>query len=120
ARRRARGPGDADHRHAELLADRREVFGDQPDAEDADGPAGEQVRRLAVPGAAVLRTYRARHVARERQHEGDGGLRYRRAVNAADIGDDHFLAERGEVDDVVDARAQRLDPFQLRRVSHDM
>ena len=62
----------------------------------------------------VLRAGRARQVARQRQHIGDGRFRHRRAVDAADIGDQHLFAERGQVDDVVDAGAERLDPFQLR------
>ena len=41
-------------------------------------------------------------------------------MNAADIGDDDVATERGQVDDVVDAGAERLYPFQLWRVAHDM
>ena len=41
-------------------------------------------------------------------------------MNAADIGDQHLFAERGQVDDVVDAGAERLDPFELGRVAHHM
>ena len=41
-------------------------------------------------------------------------------MNAADVGDDDFFAERGQVDDVVDAGAEGLDPFELRRFGDDM
>ena len=41
-------------------------------------------------------------------------------MDAADVGDQHLFPERGEVDDVVDTRAERLDPFQLGRISHDV
>ena len=34
-------------------------------------------------------------------------------MDAADIGDDHVLAERGLVDEAVDAGAERLHPFEL-------
>ncbi len=46
---------DADDFHAEGLADWRQIFGDQTDAENADGLAFKQLRRPALPGAAVLR-----------------------------------------------------------------
>ncbi|MEJ2434720.1 MAG: hypothetical protein P8Y53_16730 [Pseudolabrys sp.] len=39
-------------------------------------------------------------------------------MDAADIGDQHVRVERGQVDDVVDAGAERLDPFQLGGVAH--
>ena len=78
----------------------------------------EQLRRPALPFAFVLRAGGARQVARQRQHIGDGRFRHRRAVDAADIGDQDLFAERGQVDDVVDAGAERLDPFQLGRVAH--
>ncbi len=120
ARRRPRTAADADHRHMKRLADRREVFGDQPDAENADGLAGEQRRRPALPCVFLLRAHRARQVTGKRQHEGDGCFRHRRAMNAADIGDQHLFAERGQVDDVVDTGAERLDPFQLGRIAHHM
>ena len=118
AGRRARAAADADHRHMKRLADRRQVFRDQPDAENADGFAGQELRRPALPFGVLLRAHGARQVAGERQHERDGGFRHRRAVDAADIGDDDLFAERGQVDDVVDAGAERLDPFQLGRVAH--
>ena len=48
------------------------------------------------------------------------GFRDRRPVDAADIGDDHVLAQRRLVDEVVDAGAQRLDPFQAVRLLQDL
>ena len=39
-------------------------------------------------------------------------------MNAADIGHDDVRSERWQVDDVVDAGAERLDPFQLGCVAH--
>ena len=102
------------------LADRRQIFGDQPTPRmptvlPASSAAGQRSHLTAV-----LRAHRARHVARQREHVGDGRFRHRRAVDAADIGDHHLFAERGQVDDVVDAGAERLDPLQLRRVAHDV
>src|SRR5262249_11253156 len=43
-----------------------------------------------------------------------------RTMNAADIGHEHIFAKRRKVDDVVDPRAERLDPFQFWRVADDM
>ena len=52
-------------------------------------------------------------IATERQHRHQRGLRHRRAMDAADVGDDHVRGERGLVGDAVDAGAERLDPPQL-------
>ena len=41
-------------------------------------------------------------------------------MDAADIGDEHLTPERGQVDDIVDAGAERLDPFKLLGVAHHM
>ena len=86
---------DADHRHAERLAVRRQIFGDQSDAENADCLA---VQKLA-PASGPIRfrpcaCVDLRQVAGQRQHVGDRGFRHRRAMNAADIGDEYFLRAR--------------------------
>src|SRR4029077_12669544 len=112
ALRLTRTDADTDHRHVEGLADWSAIFYDQANAENADGLAGEQRGRPAFPLALVVRNTGARQIARERQHIGDGRFLYWRAVNAAHIGDQPLFAERRQVDDVVDAGAERLDPFE--------
>ena len=62
---------------------------------------------------ALLGAQRARNIARQRQHRADGGFRHRRAVNAVDVGDDDVFAQHRPVDQIVDAGAERLHPFQL-------
>ena len=49
------------------LADRRQIFRDQPDAENADGLAGEQLRRPALP----LRASSCARAARGRSRASD-------------------------------------------------
>ena len=39
-------------------------------------------------------------------------------MDAAHVRHHHLFAERGQVDDVIDAAAERLDPFQLLGVAH--
>ena len=58
----------------------------------------------------------ARQIAGQRQHRAERRFRHRRAVNAVDIGDDDVLAQRRLVDEVVDAGAERLNPFQPWRL----
>ena len=56
----------------------------------------------------------------KRQHEGDGRFRHGRPVDAADICDQHLFAQRRQVNDIVDAGPERLDPFKLGRIAHYM
>jgi hypothetical protein len=53
------------------------------------------------------------------QHAGECCFRNRSAVDIAHIGDDHVLAQGRLINEIVDAGAKRLDPFQSRRGSQD-
>ena len=39
-------------------------------------------------------------------------------MDATNVRDQHFFSERRQVDDVVDAGAECLDPLQVRRIAH--
>ena len=111
---------DADHAHAERLALGGEVERDGADAENPDRLAVDQGGRPAVPLALLLHAQRARQAARQRQHGEDRRFRQRRAVDASDIGDDHFGPERRQVDQVVDAGAEPLHPFEPGRLGQHL
>ena len=113
ARQLAFGRGEADHGHVERRAARRQRLGDETDAIDADSLAVDQPGRPARPAALVLIAHTVGQPAAQRQHPQDGGFRHRLAMDAADIGDDHLVAQRRLVDDAVNAGPERLDPFQL-------
>ena len=58
--------------------------------------------------------------AANRQHRGKRRLRHRVAVHAVDVGDDNVVAQRRPVGEIVDAGADALNPFQLRRMAQHM
>ena len=80
----------------------------------------KQARRPASPVMLVLIAHEARHIAAEREHRRQRRLRHRRAVDAVHVGDDHVLPQRRQVDQVVDAAAERLDPLQGGAVAHHL
>ena len=109
----------AGHGHAESLAHWRQCLGDQPDAENAHRLVMQKLRRPAPPLTRVLAADRAGQITRQRQHRAERCLRHRRPVDAPDIGHDDVLAQRRLIDEVVDAGAERLNPFQVWRLLQD-
>jgi hypothetical protein len=106
--------GHSGYAHAEGLAFRRQDFGDLADAENADRLVMQKLRREPAPLPFVLGADGAAKPPRQRQHSRERGFRNRRALDAAHIGDDHVVAQSRLVDEIVDAGAERLDPFESR------
>ena len=115
ARDLARRRRDADDRHAQRLAFRRQRLRDHADAEDADGLALQKLGRPALPLVLVLRAHEARQVAGQRQHRSERRLRHRRAMHAVQACHGDAGLERRLVGDAVETGAERLHPFQIAR-----
>jgi hypothetical protein len=111
----ARRPRNSERRHAEDLADFRNMPRDGADPEDDNRAATEHTWINAAPDMGGLIAYQLRHPARQRQHVQSGHFGHLGTVDSARIGEDDAAARqyRGEM---IGAGDEALKPSQLIRL----